>query len=269
MQERELTKMRSCQKVLGVLVLVVASSIAGRADTAACAAGNLSSVVGTVCTIGGLTFDFTGTDLAAGYESSGFSSANIYFTPTTSGGTGFSLNTIGGPLASTGGDNSFASNYFKLFYGVSQTDGTSSIINVVATGDPNATGSPDVTGTNQYSYGYAYVDAFGCNSNGDCTYSTTYFDGLGGGGYYGYDLSGPVADLKWYGYVQFYTNGYNGGSGSISQAQILYNATQPTAGDPPGFVDGDTSVPVPEPASMTLLGAGIAALVGVRKRFMS
>jgi hypothetical protein len=247
--------MRSCRNLVVVLSFMLVGSIAGFAD--ACQTAALDTVVAQgTCTIGGLTFDFTGTDLASGYQSNGVSAADIFFTPSTgSGGTGFNLSIDGG-LTSIGSATGFTSNYLRLFYGVSTTDNSPTIMNVVATGDPTAHSETD--GDANWSTGYAYVEAFGCNSNGDCTYSTTYRDGFAAGpGYYGYNLTGPVADLKWYGFATLYTSGSNGGWSSISSAQILYNASQPGDGLPPDYVEGNTVLPTPEPGTLALLGSGL------------
>lgn len=248
--------MRSCRNLVVGVALLLAGSIASYADD--CQAGALNTVIASgSCTIGGLTFDFTGTDLMSGSLSSGISASGIQFNPVTgSGGTGFSLSIANG-LTATGPTDGFDSKYFRFFYGVSTTDLSPSIMNVVATGDPTALSTSD--GDTHWSTGYAYVEAFGCNSNGDCTYSTTYRDGFQpASGYYGYSLDNGVADLKWYGFSTLYVSGSNGGYGSISQAQILYNATAPGAGGPPAYVDGNTVIPTPEPGTLALLGSGLA-----------
>ena len=76
---------------LAVLLLVCA--VPATADTV-CTAGNFSTLVGTTCSIGSLTFTFNGTSSIAG----GWTASDLNFAPATNG---FTLSFLGGPQSVT------------------------------------------------------------------------------------------------------------------------------------------------------------------------
>lgn len=239
-----------CRKAIAVLGLLLAGSVSGYADS--CQAGALSTVMGTVCTIGGLTFDFRGTaDGSTGFHSShsqyspatgqqilgGTSDTDVQFVPVFSGAqAGFSLiNTLGGS-ASQGG-NEF--NQFHFYYGVSTNDGSATILKVSSSGTLSSAGG--FTPAGQYGgTGYASITAIGCNSYWNCTSSQTIsFDGVLGS--FESPLQSAAADLNWYGYTSFYTGAISYGapaSAFIYGGTVLYTA-------------------VPEPATLLLLASGV------------
>jgi hypothetical protein len=239
--------------MLAVLGLLVASSTASYADS--CAAGSLGSVMGTVCTIGNLTFDFTGT--ASGY--SGFNSQNtatgqeqlapltpeqIEFIPVVLGNrSGFTLLmdlSANAPLPG----NQF--NQFQFFYGVSTTDGSETLLSVDATGRIATDGGFDAAGA--YGDAYASVFAYGCNMLMNCTQAMTWSSN-GTPDHFSIPVVGAVKDLNWYGFTQFYAGAINYGNdahSSITSGTILYQT-------------------VPEPGTLALLGVGLLGFT-FRKR---
>lgn len=75
-------------RALKLVLVLLACAVPATADTV-CAAGNFSSIVGTTCSIGSLTFTFNGF-----YSFGGWTTSSLFFTPATNG---FTLNFLGGP----------------------------------------------------------------------------------------------------------------------------------------------------------------------------
>jgi hypothetical protein len=85
--------MRKSLWIVPVLLLFAAFGPPASADPG-CNAGNFSTIVGTTCAIGSLTFTFDGTYSYGG----GWTASDLYFTPAKNG---FTLGFLGGPQSLT------------------------------------------------------------------------------------------------------------------------------------------------------------------------
>lgn len=103
-------------RALKLALLLLVFAVPAKADTV-CDAANFSSIVGTTCSIGSLTFTFNGFYSFGG----GWTASSLFFTPATNG---FTLDFLGGP-------QSIAANNAVPFGGT-VTDGVQFDFTVVA-----------------------------------------------------------------------------------------------------------------------------------------
>ena len=78
-----------CNRAIKLILLLLICAVPAMADSV-CIAGNYSSMVGTTCSIGSLTFTFNGTSSLGG----GWTASSLYFIPAING---FTLDFLGGP----------------------------------------------------------------------------------------------------------------------------------------------------------------------------
>jgi hypothetical protein len=128
------------KKFLPLAMLLVGLAAPAFADTV-CKVGNLSSLMGTTCDIGGLQFSFTSFSSANSTGPAGLPS-DFTLTPVTNG---FTLNFDGGPQSVTAPANGDAFEFVELNYLVSNLDPVNEFISnmevnpgIVTVSGPNA-----------------------------------------------------------------------------------------------------------------------------------
>ena len=211
-----------------ILIVLVLSASPALADSD-CAAGSLSTVMGTTCNIGSLQFTFSD------YTASSWTPSNFTLTPVSNG---FTLSFDGGAQSITGPTSSISYDYFELYYYVTDLTGVLTGESVSG-GELLTSGGTSIPPFAEY-YGYT------CPLGSDCETRIGAFADSNGG---------PTS----YAYGDPFSSGY--AYAAPFSLEAGFGATASWDGTPTTFTY--TSTPVPEPGSLLLFATGLASLAGL------
>lgn len=229
--------------------IIVVLAVSAFANTA-CTAGNLSTVEFSTCSIGELTFTFTGLDsklFAYDYISQTFTyysaptASDFEFTPVAEG---FKLSFLPGPQSVVGPATGYITEYSTLWFSV--TDSGGGIVQAFISGN---TSSFSVSGSN-YAFGNDNITV------------TQFFPPTGGQTSAGNSLQESGGTIVSSPFLIFAADPYvTSGIGGATPFSIFAQI-----GDSAGWNGTDTTFtfettnPVPEPSTVVLLGTGLVAL---------